>query len=92
MTTREERLAQFIVEMRAKYPHQPDWHWQDIAERSQLQWKIDDLREGIAWLVGAYGFRMEQQPENADLTELVKDLGELLNTGQLKTAACDPGR
>jgi hypothetical protein len=87
MTDREERFAEFQAEMRRKYPDRPDHYWEDMADRHRLQWKVDDLREGIAWLVGAYGFRVEQQPVNADLAELVTELSELLKTGSLPAAS-----
>lgn len=81
MTTREERFAASVAELRAEYTHMPDHYWDDMAAKQQLQWQLDDLRSGIAQLVGGYGWQAEQDPGNTHLAALVAELQTLLSAG-----------
>jgi hypothetical protein len=81
MSAREERHAEFIAEMRTKHPMLGDAHWNALTEQARMQWQIDDLRSGLAHLVGGYGWRSEQDPGNTDLAELVAELKVLLESG-----------
>lgn len=77
MSTREERHAAHIAELRAKYPQFEDSYWEQLVERQRMQWKVDDLGHGIAELIGRFGFHAEQDPSNVRLAELVEALREL---------------
>lgn len=77
MSTREERHAAHIAELRAKYPQFEDSYWEQLVERQRMQWQIDDLGGGIARLAGKYTFHADQAPSNTRLAELVEELLEL---------------
>lgn len=78
--TREQHLADMVAMLRRKHPMLSDYHWKQLWERERLQWQIDDLREGIAVLVGKYGYHAEQNPRNTRLAALVAELDELLDS------------
>lgn len=77
MSTREERYAARIAERRAEHPMLDDFYWQQQEERQRLQWQLDDLGNGVAELVGKYGFHAEQDPGNTRLAALVDELRAL---------------
>lgn len=77
MSTREERYAAHIAELRAKHPEHTDFYWEQAEERQRMQWKIDDLGGGIAELIGRFGYHAEQDPSNVRLAEMVEALREL---------------
>lgn len=77
MSTREERYAAHIAELRALYPNFGDEYWEEMADRRRLQWQLDDLGNGIAELAGKYGFHVDQDPGNVRLAALVDELRDL---------------
>lgn len=75
--TREQLLAEQIAQMRAQHPMLPDSYWEDVERERRLQWQLADLRNGVAELVGRYGWHVEQNPDNTLLAELVAALDKL---------------
>lgn len=73
--TREERLADQITQLREKYTLDESY-WTGMRERCQMQWQLDDLRSGIADLVGRYRFHADHEG-NVRLGELVERLSDL---------------
>lgn len=75
---REQHFAEHIKQLRQKHPTLGDSYWAAVYEKQRLQWQIDDLREGVARLVGKYGYRAEQDPDNKHLAPFVAELGKLI--------------
>lgn len=78
MLNREEHFADHIRSLRQKHPTLGDTWWATVAEKQRLQWQVDDLREGVARLVGKFGYHAEQNPSNVRLAALVAELDALV--------------
>jgi hypothetical protein len=76
--TREQHFFDHLKRLRQEHPTLDDSFWAAMAEKERLQWQVDDLREGVARLVGKYEVRVEQEPGNAQLAALVADLWALV--------------
>lgn len=84
MSTREERFADHIADLRRKNPMLPGSYWEDWQQKQRMQWQMDDILVGIARLVGAYGWLAEQDPGNTRLAELVAALDDLLKSSEVE--------
>jgi hypothetical protein len=78
-TTRERNFAAHIEQLRQKHPMLGDSYWAAVWEKQRLQWQVEDLGNGIASLVGRYGYHARQDPENARLVELLAELAALID-------------
>lgn len=75
--TREQRLKVQIARLQEQYPALGEQYWAHMRERNQMQWQIDDLRGGIAEMVGEYRFHAKDE-DNARLAEMVERLNTLV--------------